>query len=145
MRSYPTPDGDTLGLWYELGELYTRTGEDTRRAFMWGFAVVCVIGALVLLSAPLFGTSWAGPFAPAIPVLAGLLTGGGYFGWRRFWFHKKRNVLRRALVEKAADADQPAVGCLNAYYDAQLILLRSEYEFLRSRGTKRALRSVRLF
>jgi len=132
-------------LWYELGELYTRTGEDTRRAFMWGFAVVCVIGALVLLSAPLFGTSWAGPFAPAIPVLAGLLTGGGYFGWRRFWFHKKRNVLRRALVEKAADADQPAVGCLNAYYDAQLILLRSEYEFLRSRGTKRALRSVRLF
>jgi len=145
VRSYPTPEDDALGLWYELGELYARGGEDARRSFMWGFVVACVIGALVLLSAPLFGTSWAGPFAPAIPVLAGLLAGGGYFGWRRFRFHEKRNALRRALAQKGADAHQPTAEGLSAYYDAQLILLRSEYEFLRSRGTKRALRSVHLF
>ncbi|HZC18857.1 MAG TPA: hypothetical protein VE225_04035, partial [Rubrobacteraceae bacterium] len=140
-----TPDGDALGLWYELGTLYARAGEDGRRAFMWGFTLVCVTGALVLLSAPLFGTSWAGPFAPAIPVSAGLLVGGGSFGWRRLTFLKKRNALRRALAEKGTDADRPTAGGLNAYYDAQLILLRSEYEFLRSRGTKRALSSARLF
>ena len=134
-----------MGLWYELGELYARAGEDARRASMRGFAIFCVAAALVLLSAPLFGTSWAGPLAPAIPVTVGLLAGGGSFGWRRFGFHKKRNALRRALAEKGADADRPTAGGLDVYYDAQLVLLRSEYEFLRSRGTRRAVRSVRLF
>ncbi len=145
MRSSSTPDGEISRLWYELGGLYARAGEDARRASMQGFAVVCVTAALVLLSAPLFGTSWAGPFAPAIPVLAGFLAGGGYFGWRRAEFLKKRNALRKALAEKGSDADRPAAGGLEAYDDAQLILLRSEYEFLRSRGTRRALRSARLF
>jgi hypothetical protein len=112
---------------------------------MRGFAVVCVAAALVLLSAPLFGTSWAGPLAPAIPVLAGLLAGSAYFGWRRFGFLKKRSILRRAFAEKGVDADRPTAEGLGAYYDAQLVLLRSEYEFLRSRGSKRALRSARLF
>lgn len=144
MRPSPTPDDEVFGLWYELGELYGRAGEDVRRAFTRGFAVVCVTAALVLLSAPLFGTLWAGPFAPAIPVLAGLLAGGGSFGWRRLGFFEKRKALRRALAQKGADADRPAAGGLDVYYDAQLILLRSEYEFLRSRGTKRALRSARL-
>jgi hypothetical protein len=112
---------------------------------MWGFAVVCCTAVLVLLSAPLFGTSWAGPFAPAIPVLVGLLMGTSSFGWRRSGFLKKRNALRQALAEKGVDADRPAARGLGAYYDAQLILLRSEYEFVKSRGTRRALRSARLF
>ena len=145
MRPSPTPDDETFGLWYELGELYGRAGEDVRRACMRGFAIVCVVAALVLLSALLLGTSWAGPFAPAIPVLAGVLAGGGSFGRRRLGFFKKRNALRRALAEKGVDAERPTARGLDAYYDAQLILLRSEYEFLRSRGTKRALRSARLF
>ena len=145
MRAYPTSDGEIPNLWYELGSLCARAGEDTRRASMQGFVVFCVTAALVLLSAPLFGTSWAGPFAPAIPVLAGLLAGGGSFGWRRGKFLKKRKALRKALAEKGSDADRPAAGGLETYYDAQLILLRSEYEFLRSRGTRRALRSARLF
>jgi hypothetical protein len=146
VRSHPTPDGEVFGLWYELGELYTRVREDARRASMLGFAVVCVTAALVLVSAPLFGTTWAGPFAPAIPVFAGLLAGGSSFGWRRFSFLKKRNALRRALAEKGLDADRPTAECLlSAYDDTQLVLLRSEYEFLRHRETKRALRSSRLF
>ncbi len=145
MRRSPTLDDDTLGLWYELGGLYAVAGEDAWRASIWGFAVVCGTAALVLLSAPFFGTSWAGSFAPAIPILAGLLVGVGSFGWRRSRFLKKRNTLRRTLAEKGVDADRPAAWGLGAYYDAQLILLRSEYEFVRSRGTRRALRSARLF
>jgi hypothetical protein len=141
----PTPNGETFRLWYELGELYASTAEDIRRASMGGFAVVCATAALVLLSALFFGTMWAGPFAPAIPILAGLLAGGGSFGWRRFGFLKKRSALRRALVEKGLDADRPTAEGLDAYYGAQLILLRCEYEFLRSRGSRRSLRSARLF
>jgi hypothetical protein len=145
VRAHPTPEDEILMLWYELGELYSRAGDDARRASMRGFAVVCVTAALVLLSAPLFGTSWAGPFAPAIPVLAGLLAGSVYFGWRRFGFLKKHNALRQTLAQKGVDAARPTAEGLGAYYDAQLVLLRSEYEFLRSRGTKRPLRSARFF
>jgi hypothetical protein len=144
VRSSPTPD-EIFGLWYELGRLYAGAGEDARRASMQGFAVACVTAALVLLSAPLFGTSWAGPLAGAIPVLAGLLAGGGSFGWRRFGFFKKRNALRRALAAVGEDADRPTAGGLGAYHEAQLVLLRCEYEYLRSRGSSRALRSARLF
>lgn len=145
MRPSPTPAGDLLGLWYELGKLYAAAGEDGRRASMRGFAVVCGTAALVLLSAPLFGTSWAGPFAALVPVAAGLVSGAGSFGWRRAKFSRRREVLHRALAAEGEDADRPTAEGLDAYYDAQLILLRSEYEFLRSRGTKRALLSARLF
>ncbi len=145
MRPSSIPDDETLGLWYGLGRLYAGAAGEARRATMGGFAVACAVGALVLLSAPLFGTSWAGPFAAAIPVAAGLLTGGGSFGWRRVRFLTRRAALRRALAARDQDADRPTLGGLGAYYDAQLILLRSEYEFLRSRGTGRALRSARLF
>ena len=144
MRPSPTPT-DALPLWYELGELYAAAREDTRRASMSGFAIVCISAALVLLSAALFGTTWAGPFAPAIPVLAGIAAGGGSFLWRRLTFLKRKDALRRALEARGLDADRPAAGGLGAYYDTQLILLRSEYEFIRSRGTRRAPRSVRLF
>ena len=98
MPSRPTPDAEILVLWYELGKLYARTAEDARRACMGGFAAVCATAALVLLSALLFGTTWAGPFAPAIPILAGLLAGSSSFGWQRIRFAKKRNALRQALA-----------------------------------------------
>src|SRR5215212_3601522 len=64
----PAADEETLALWYELGRLYGESGGGGQRATKLGFAVVCVVGALVLLSAPVFGTAWAGPFAAVIPV-----------------------------------------------------------------------------
>jgi hypothetical protein len=119
-------------------------GEDRRRSVREGFVVAFVTAALVLLSAPLFGTSWAGPFAALIPVAAGLLLGGGSLGWRRAKFFERREALHRALAAQGKEAERPAASGLDAYYDAQLVLLRSEYEFLRSRGTRRALLSARL-
>ncbi|HEY0129390.1 MAG TPA: hypothetical protein VGB40_09500, partial [Rubrobacteraceae bacterium] len=73
MRPSSTPTGDASGLWYELGRLYAAAGEHKRQAVREGFVVAFVAAALVLLSAPLFGTSWAGPFAALVPVAAGLL------------------------------------------------------------------------
>lgn len=145
MRPSPTPTGDASGPWYELGRLYAAAGEDRRRAVREGFVVAFVTAALVLLSAPLFGTSWAGPVAALIPVAAGLLFGGGSLGWRRARFFKRREALRRALAAQGEEVERPTAGGLGTYYDAQLVLLRSEYEFLRSRGTRRALLSARLF
>ncbi len=145
MRPSPTSTGDASGLWYELGRLYAAAGEDRRRAVREGFVVAFVTAALVLLSAPLFGTSWAGPFAALIPVTMGLLFGGASLGWRRVQFMERREDLRRALEAAGEEAERPAASDLGAYYDAQLVLLRSEYEFLRSRGTRRALLSARLF
>ena len=135
----------SFGLWYELGGLYAKAGEDVWRAVREGFVAVFVAATLVLVSAPLFGTSWAGPFAAVIPVVAGLLSGGSSFGWRRLGFARRREAVRRALAERGEDAGRPTAEGLRSYYDAQLILLRCEYEFLRSRGTKRALLSARLF
>ena len=89
---------ETLALWYELGCLYSAAGGG-HRATKLGFTVVCVAGALVLLSVPLFGTAWAGPFAPAIPVAAGLLSGGGLFVWERSRLRGRAGVLRRMLGE----------------------------------------------
>ncbi|MCA1737752.1 MAG: hypothetical protein LC740_02670 [Actinobacteria bacterium] len=143
MRSSPTSD-DSSGLWYELGRLYAASGEDIRKATSGGFVAAFVAAAQVLLSAPLLGTSWAGPFAALIPIAAGLLFGGGALWRRRAKFSRRREALRRALAERGEDADRPAANGLSAYYDAQLILLRSEYEFLRNQKTKRALLSAHL-
>nr|MBA3474068.1 hypothetical protein [Rubrobacter sp.] len=145
MRPSPTPTGEASGLWYELGRLYAAAGEDRHRTVREGFVVAFVTAALVLLSAPLFGTSWAGPVAALIPVATGLLFGGGSLGWRRAKFFERREALRRALAAQGEEAERPAASGLGAYYDAQLVLLRSEYEFLRSRGTRRTLLSARLF
>jgi hypothetical protein len=136
------PDEETRALWYELGRLYSGAGGGGHRATKLGFTVVCVVGALVLLSAPLFGTARAGPFAPAIPVAAGLLSGGGLFFWERSRLRRRIGVLRLVLAERGLDAERPAKEGLGTYYDAQLILLRSEYEYLRLRG---ADKTVRLF
>ena len=140
MHSAHTPDEETLALWYELGRLYSGAGGGGQRATKLGFTVVCVVGALVLLSAPLFGTAWAGPFAPAIPVAAGLLSGGGLFFRERSRLRRRAGVLRRMLAERGLDAERPAREGLGAYYDAQLILLRSEYEYLRLRGAEKMAR-----
>ena len=144
MRPSPTPDDGISRLWYELGESYARAGEDVRKSSFLGFVVSFVAAAEVLLSAPLFGTSWAGPFAALIPAAAGLLCGGGSLWWRRTRFSRRRASLSRALAARGEDAERPTANGLGAYYDAQLILLRSEYEFLRSQGTKRGRVSARL-
>src|SRR5919199_4561723 len=136
-RTTSTTDEQTLALWYELGRLYAESGGGGQRATKLGFAVVCVVGALVLLSAPVFGTAWAGPFAAAIPVAAGLLTGGGLFVGQRSRSRRREDVLRERLAERGLDAGRPAREGLGAYYDAQLLLLRSEYEFLRVRGANK--------
>ena len=137
----PAPaDGDTLALWYELGHLYAESGGGGQRATKLGFAVICVVGALVLLSAPVFGTSWAGPFAAVIPVAAGVLSGGGLFLRRRAKLRRRMAVLEKRFAERGLDARRPAREGLGAYYDAQLILLRSEYEYLRARDATVAAR-----
>ena len=138
---YPgrTADEETLALWYELGRLYSGAGGG-HRATKLGFTVVCGVGALVLLSAPLFGTAWAGPFAPAIPVAAGLLSGGGQYLWERSRLRRRAGVLQRLLAQRGLDPARPAREGLGAYYDAQLILLRSEYEYLRLRGAEKTAR-----
>src|SRR5215218_1731884 len=97
----PAPtDGETLALWYELGRLYAELGGGGQRATKLGFAVVCAVGALVLLSAPVFGTAWAGPFAAAIPVAAGLLSGGGLFLRQRSRSRRREDTLIRRLEER---------------------------------------------
>src|SRR5215212_63873 len=133
-------DEATLALWYELGRLYSESGGSGQRATKLGFTVVCAVGALVLLSAPVFGTAWAGPFAAAIPVAAGLFLGGGLFLRQRSKLRRRTDALRRRLAERGLDAGRPAREGLDAYYDAHLLLLRSEYEYLRD-----ATRTARLF
>ena len=128
---------EDLALWYELGRLYAESGGGGQRATKLGLTSVCVAGALVLLSAPVFGTAWAGPFAAVIPVAVGLLSGGGLFLVRRTRLRRRADVLRRRLAEQGLDADRPTRDGLGAYYDAQLVLLRSEYEYLR--GAKEAV------
>lgn len=150
MTPSPTPGGETpgetLGLWFELGRLYALAAESARRATMEGFAVAFVTGASVLLSAPLFGTAWAGAFAALVPVAAGALVGGGLFGWRRLRFLRRRGALGQALAAQGGVPDRPTARGLGAYYDAQLILLRCEYEYVAGRRKgRRAARSARLF
>lgn len=142
MHEGRTLDDEVLALWYALGRLYAGAAGTGQRATKLGFTVVCVVGALVLLSAPLFGTAWAGPLAPAIPVAAGLLSGGGLFLRERVRLRERVGEVSEMLATRGLDAGRPARDGLGAYYDAQLILLRSEYEYLRLRG---AGKSARLF
>lgn len=141
-----TSNRETLELWYELGRLYSTSEGATKRATMLGFTVVCATGALVLLSGYFFGTAWAGPtrwgaFGAALaPVTIGLLGGAAVFGQERLKLRRRHEVLQRALSEKGEDAERPSRNGLHAYYDVQLVLLRSEYEFLRLQGSKSAVR-----
>jgi len=141
-RTSATTNEESLALWYELGCLYAQSGGGGQRATKLGFTGVFAAGALVLLSAPVFGTAWTGPFAAVIPVAAGLLSGGGLFLVQRSRLRRRADVLRRRLAERGLDAGRPARDGLGTYYDAQLVLLRSEYEYLRARGARE---SARLF
>lgn len=132
-------------MWYELGRLYSGAAGSGQQGIKLGLTVVCVAGALVLLSALVFGTVWAGPFAPAIPVAAGLLSGGGLYAAERSRVSRRCSILRRELAGMGVDARRPTKDGLAAYYDAQLILLRSEYELLRLKGGRRAREAACLF
>lgn len=123
-----------------MGHLYSRAAGDRNRAVRLGFTVTLVAGALVLLSAPLLGTAWVGPFAAIIPVAAGLAAGGGLFMWERLRMRLRRAAVSASLEERGFDAARPARGGLVAYYDPQLILLRSEYEYLRLHGFSKTAR-----
>ena len=139
-RTSAAPDGEALALWYELGRLYSGSAGGGQRATKLGFTVVCFVAALVLLSAPVFGTGWAGPFAPGIPVVAGLLAGGGLYLRQRSRFRGRVGAVQEGLKARGLDAGRPAREGLGAYYDAQLVLLRSEYEYLQRRGAGKACR-----
>ncbi|HZA46635.1 MAG TPA: hypothetical protein VE568_15255 [Rubrobacter sp.] len=134
------PDEETLALWYKLGHLYSEAAGGGQRATKLGFTAVCFVATLVLLSVPLFGTAWAGPFAPGIPVAAGLLSGGGLFLRQRLRLRGRADHLRERLASRGLDAGRPARDGLGVYYDAQLVLLRSEYEYLLTRGARKACR-----
>lgn len=135
---------EVLELWYALGRLYSRAASARRRATRLGFTITLLSGAVVLLSVPFLGTaaSRAGLFVPALPVLLGLLSGFGMFGVERFLMRRRESSIADALSGRGFDAKRPALRGLSAYYDAQLILLRSEYEYFLLRG---ASRSSRLF
>jgi len=137
-RTPAAENRESLELWYELERLYRESGGGGQRATKLGFTTVCATGALVLLSAPVFGTAWAGPFAAAIPVAAGMLSGGGLFLRQRSKLRRRTVAVRTRLEERGLDAGCPARDGLGAYYDAQLILLRSEYEYLLVRGAGKA-------
>src|SRR5215210_6363460 len=139
-RTPAAENRENLELWYELGRLYREAGGGAQRATKLGFTSVCATGALVLLSAPVFGTTWAGPFAAAIPVAAGLLSGGGLFLQQRSRSRRRTEAVRTRLAERGLEAGRPARDGLGAYYDAQLVLLRSEYEYLLVRGADRTAR-----
>lgn len=151
MRISDTPDasGDrVLALWHELGRLYAAAEGGWNRAAMLGFTTVLVVGALVLTSGFFFGTGWAGtPASPgtaltaaAVPVVVGLFAGGGLLLWERIRRARRRGAAERALAEMGLDPRRPARDGLAAYYDAQLVLLRSEYEYLRCRGARKTAR-----
>lgn len=141
-RTSAASEEEPLALWYELGRLYSESGGGGQRATKLGLTVVCATGALVLLSVPVFGTAWAGPFAVAIPVAAGLLSGGWLFLRQWSKLRRRAGVLRTQLAELGLDAGRPARDGLITYYDSQLVFLRSEYEYLRARG---AHTTARLF
>lgn len=134
MRGRHTSDEETLRLWYGLSRLYSGAAGERRRGTRLGFTATLVSGALVLLSVPLLGTAWAGPFAAVIPVAVGVVAGGVIFSYHRFRLWRRASALGRALAERGLDASRPARDGLSAYYDPQLILLRSEYERLRRSG-----------
>jgi hypothetical protein len=131
---------ENLELWYELGRLYREAAGGAQRATKLGLTIVCAAAALVLLSAPVFGTAWAGPFAAVIPVAAGLLSGGGLFLRQQSRMLRHTKAVRTRLAELGLDAGHPARDGLGLYYDAQLVLLRSEYEYLLVRGSGKAAR-----
>lgn len=135
------PNEDALRLWYDLSRLYSRAASTGGRSSRLGFTVTLVSGAFVLLSAPLFGTDWAGPFAPVIPLILGLAVGLAKFAVERAGMRRTEAAISAALSDLGYDASRPGSGGLAAYYDAQLILLRAEYEYLLRKNAGRSART----
>jgi len=141
------PDGEAIRLWYALGRVYAAAGGRGWPATRVGVTAVCVTGALVLLSAPLFGTGWVSS-APGVlvalpvllPVVAGVISGGLPLLYNRARTLTRQRALRRALEAEGEDPRRPTLDGLGLYYDEQLILLRSEYEALRHTPGNRARR-----
>ena len=146
MQPAHTSGREARELWYELGRLYSSETGGKDRATMLAFTIVCVVGALVLLSGYFFGTSWVGANARGalgaamIPLFLGILGGVAVFGGRRIKLRRREELLKKVLLEKGEDPERPTRYGLGAYYDAQLILLRSEYEFLQSKGYAKTAR-----
>lgn len=144
-----SPGEPSLGLWYELGRVYAGAGGRGWQAARLGFTVACVTGALVLLSGFFFGTAWTGDTAPLlsaapviVPVVAGLLAWGVPFSLNRVHTFRRQQALWRRLTELGEDPRRPTAGGLGAYYDAQLVLLRSEYDVLRKGKDGRSRRDA---
>ncbi|MBA2442309.1 MAG: hypothetical protein H0V53_07895 [Rubrobacter sp.] len=76
--------------------------------------------------------------------MAGLLAGGIPFSLNRVRTLRRQKALRRRLTESGEDPRRPTAGGLGAYYDAQLVLLRSEYEVLRQRKDRGSRRDAGL-
>ncbi len=129
---------EALALWYSLARLYSRAASTAGRSVRLGFTVTLVSGALVLLSAPLFGTAWAGVYAPLIPLLLGVFAGLFKFLLERAAMRRREASIAASLAALGLDAGRPGANGLAAYYDAQLVLLRSEYEYLLGKGAGRS-------
>ncbi len=151
MPAAETPEssqGSILSLRHELGRQYAAAEGGRNRAAMLGFTILLSSGALVLVLGFFFGTGGAGaPASPwtaltaaGVPVTAGFLAGGALISWERIRGARRRAEVERALMDEGCDPGRPARDGLGAYYDAQLILLRSEYEYLRIRGANRTTR-----
>lgn len=140
MQSASTPGSEARELWYELGRLYSINTGSKNRATMLAFTIVCVVGALVLLSGYFIGTARAGTAtiralgAATIPLTVGLVGGVVVFGGRRIKLRRQEKLVKEALAAEGEDPERPTRDGLEAYYDAQLVLIRSEYEFLRLKG-----------
>lgn len=126
-----SPDEDAVVLWYEMGRVYANAGGRGWPTVRVGVTAVCIVGALVLLSALLVGTGWVGD-APgplvALPVLvpfaAGLLVGGLPLAYNRLRTFGRQRALRTALEAAGEDPRRPTLDGIGLYYDDQLILLR---------------------
>ena len=151
MRAAETPESGgerVLVLWHELGGLYAAAEGGPNRAAMLGFTTFLTAGAAVLALGSFFGTGWAGaPASPwtaltaaSGPVLGGFIAGVALISWERLRYARRRKSLERALAAEGCDPHRPARDGLGAYYDAQLILLRSEYEYVRLQGASRTAR-----
>jgi len=139
-RDGPHGGEEALELWYAIGRAFSEAGEAKGRAVVTGFTAALVSGALVLLSAPVFGTAWAGPFAALIPVAVGLLLGLGHLALSYAGAARRFRAISGELGRLGLDGRRPTLSGLGAYHDVQLILLRSEYEFLLLRGAGRSAR-----
>ena len=130
--------GRELELWRALDRLSVGSRGWGFRVYSAGFTAACVSGAAVLTGGYFLGTEWAGPWAVFIPVAVGLLAAALVYAVERWRTKRRLDFLHSALVEVGADPERPTGRGLGAYYDPQLILLRTQYEAVRVEGREEA-------